>query len=144
MDNVDGVITLLGGLREVGVQVGLDDFGTGYSSLSYLHRLPLHTLKIDRSFILTASQTNAHQTGQPKATAQNWQIVRSIVMLAHGLGMKVVAEGIETVEQLEQLAAMNCDLAQGYLLSTPLDAGAATALIKAGLHRDFKNRINVD
>ncbi len=130
MENVERVVTLLQGLREVGVQVGLDDFGTGYSSLSYLHRLPLHTLKIDRSFIHTAGQDT-----------QNWQIVRSIIMLAHGLGMKVVAEGIETSAQRDQLRAMDCDLAQGYLLSTPFDAGAATALIKAGLHQDFATRI---
>ena len=144
MENVDGVVTLLRGLREVGVQVGLDDFGTGYSSLSYLHRLPLHTLKIDRSFVHTASQMTPQngQSDPQQHDAQNWQIVRSIVMLAHGLGMKVVAEGIETSEQRDQLAAMNCDMGQGYLLSTPFDAGAASALIKAGLHRDFKNRIH--
>ena len=131
MENVERVAILLRGLRDVGVQVGLDDFGTGYSSLSYLHRLPLHTLKIDRSFIHTAGEDE-----------QNWQIVRSIVMLAHGLGMKVVAEGIETLEQRDHLAAMKCDFAQGYLLSTPFDAGAATALIKAGLHQDFTARLH--
>ena len=142
MENVEGVVTLLRGLREVGVQVGLDDFGTGYSSLSYLHRLPLHTLKIDRSFVHTASQSAGESGEQHALQGQNWQIVRSIVMLAHGLGMKVVAEGIETAEQRDQLATMNCDLAQGYFLSTPFDAGAASALIKAGLHQDFKKRIN--
>ncbi len=130
MENVDRVVTLLGSLREIGVQVGLDDFGTGYSSLSYLHRLPLHTLKIDRSFIHTAGEEQ-----------QNWQIVRSIVMLAHGLGMKVVAEGIETTEQRDHLAAMNCDFAQGYLLSVPLDAAAAAVLLGSGLHQDFASRM---
>ena len=126
MENVESVVNLLSELRAVGVQVGLDDFGTGYSSLSYLHRLPLHTLKIDRSFIHTAGRDD-----------QNWQIVRSIVMLAHGLGMKVVAEGIETRQQFDQLAAMNCDFAQGYLLSIPLDAGTATTHIQTGLHQTF-------
>ena len=126
MENVDHVISLLGQLRNLGVQVGLDDFGTGYSSLSYLHRLPLHTLKIDRSFI--------HDTGEEK---QNWQIVRSIVMLAHGLGMNVVAEGIEMAEQYQNLSGLNCDYAQGYFLSQPLDSNHATALIKSGIHREF-------
>ena len=124
MENVERVAALLRGLSDIGVQVGLDDFGTGYSSLSYLHRLPLHTLKIDRSFVHTTD-----------GELQNWQIVRSIVMLAHGLNMKVVAEGIETGEQLAHLQSMNCDFAQGYFLSIPFDADTATALIQAGLHQ---------
>ena len=131
MENVDHVISLLTQLRNLGVQVGLDDFGTGYSSLSYLHRLPLHTLKIDRSFI--------HATGEEQ---QNWQIVRSIVMLAHGLGMNVVAEGIETSEQSRHLVSLHCDFAQGYLLSQPLDLRSATALIESGIHQEFAHHIS--
>ena len=126
MENIEGVAVLLRGLERLGVQVGLDDFGTGYSSLSYLHKLPLQTLKIDRSF--------AHSAGEDR---QNWQIVHSIVMLAHGLNMKVVAEGVETGEQRAQLAQMNCDYAQGYYFSPPLDGPGATALIGQGLHQQF-------
>ena len=130
MENIESVAILLRGLERLGVAVGLDDFGTGYSSLSYLHKLPLHTLKIDRSF--------AHSAGEDR---QNWQIVRSIVMLAHGLGMKVVAEGIETEEQRAQLADMNCDYAQGYYFSKPFDAPSATELIAQGLHQRFLSQI---
>ena len=132
MENIENVAMLLRGFEKLGVSVGLDDFGTGYSSLSYLHKLPLQTLKIDRSF--------AHSAGEDR---QNWQIVRSIVMLAHGLNMKVVAEGIETDEQRAQLAEMNCDFGQGYFFSTPFDGPSATEIIAQGLHEKFAGRVLV-
>jgi EAL domain-containing protein (putative c-di-GMP-specific phosphodiesterase class I) len=92
------------------IHFSIDDFGTGYSSLSYLHKLPFRELKIDRSFI-------AEMTTKPEIT----QIVRTIIALARTVGMKVVAEGIETREQLALLRALGCDYGQGFLLSVPLD-----------------------
>ncbi len=101
-------VEVLQALRRLGVRVQVDDFGTGYSSLRYLHTLPLDSLKIDRSFIAQLT------TGQPG------MVVRSILALAQGLELQVVAEGIETSEQLEQLRGLSCTYGQGYLLSRPL------------------------
>ena len=105
-------------LRALGVQVQIDDFGTGYSSLGYLQRLPIDTLKIDRTFV---SRIGKDGNGS--------EIVRTILALAHELGMKVVAEGIETDEQLSKLKAMECEYGQGYLFTRPLDSQMASTLI---------------
>jgi diguanylate cyclase (GGDEF)-like protein/PAS domain S-box-containing protein len=118
MENIDAAIETLESLRSLGVEVSIDDFGTGYSSLSYLHRLPIDTLKVDRSFVSRMASNN-----------ENTEIVRTIVMLAQSLDMKVVAEGVETSEQLSQLQILRCEGAQGYLFSRPLDAEAASALL---------------
>ncbi|WP_088891317.1 bifunctional diguanylate cyclase/phosphodiesterase [Leptolyngbya ohadii] len=107
-------------LKNLGVQVSIDDFGTGYSSLSYLHRLPVHTLKIDRSFV---NRLGAH--------GENSEIVEAIVMLAHRLGIEVVAEGVETTEQMEQLRVIRCTQAQGYLFSPPRSASDITTQLIA-------------
>jgi diguanylate cyclase (GGDEF)-like protein/PAS domain S-box-containing protein len=106
---------VLRALKRREVQVYLDDFGTGYSSLSTLHRLPLDALKIDRSFVggMDGGTTGAHKGAE---------IVRTIVALARSLGVRVVAEGVETHEQLAALRALGCDFAQGYLISPPLPA----------------------
>jgi diguanylate cyclase (GGDEF)-like protein len=119
MENAETASMMLTQLRALGVQLSIDDFGTGYSSLSYLHRFPVTTLKIDRSFISRMS-----------AGLENSEIVRTILTLAGNLGMEVVAEGVETEEQLAQLKSMRCDYAQGYLFSKPVDADAAAALFK--------------
>lgn len=116
---VDTVTERLLQLRDLGVQLGIDDFGTGYSSLSYLHRFPIHALKIDRSFVSRMGDRN------------NLEIVKTIVALAQNLRMTVVAEGVETEEQLGQLRAMECDFGQGFLFSQPLDKAAAQTLIAA-------------
>jgi len=110
MENMDMVLPLVKGLRDLGIEICIDDFGTGYSSLSYLHRLPLNTLKVDRSFIMEMSEDRQ----------ENLEIVRAIVMLAHSLKMKVVAEGIETPQQLDLAKNLGCEYAQGHLFSVAL------------------------
>jgi diguanylate cyclase (GGDEF)-like protein len=119
MENADLAISMLNKLRDLGIQLSIDDFGTGYSSLSYLHRFPVNYLKIDRSFI------SGMNLGD-----ENLEIVRSITMLARNLGMEVIAEGIETKEQLAQLRALSCRFGQGYLFSKPVEAAAAALLIQ--------------
>ena len=103
MENAEIATAMLRQLRSLGVQLSIDDFGTGYSSLSYLHRLPVNNLKIDRSFV-----------SQMRPGNENSEIVRTIITLARNLGMEVVAEGIETEEQLGQLKSLACDYGQGY------------------------------
>jgi diguanylate cyclase (GGDEF)-like protein/PAS domain S-box-containing protein len=120
MENAEIATAMLRQLRSLGVQLSIDDFGTGYSSLSYLHRLPVNNLKIDRSFV-----------SQMRPGNENSEIVRTIITLARNLGMEVVAEGIETEEQLAQLKALACDYGQGYLLSKPVTAETATALLQS-------------
>lgn len=105
-------------IRALGVQLYIDDFGTGYSSLSYLQRLPVTTLKIDRSFVEAMNDS-----------AASVELVRTIVTMAKGLGLKVVAEGIETPEQLARLSALGCDYGQGYLFSQPLPPAELEAFI---------------
>jgi len=119
MKNAEIATAMLVQLCALGVHLSIDDFGTGYSSLSYLHRFPVKALKIDRSFI-----------GRMGHGGENSEIVRTINTLAQNLGMEVVAEGVETVEQLEQLKSMKCTLGQGYLFSRPMDANTATAFIQ--------------
>jgi diguanylate cyclase (GGDEF)-like protein/PAS domain S-box-containing protein len=117
IENIDDAAMTLRRIKALGIRLSLDDFGTGYSSLSYLHRFPIDTLKIDRSFV---SRINL-----PK----NTEIVRTILALAGNLGMDVVAEGVETREQILQLTGMNCEYVQGYLLSKPIDGRAMRDLI---------------
>ena len=118
MENSETAITTLNRLRDLGVQLSLDDFGTGYSSLSYLHRLPVNFIKIDRSFVMRMSESK-----------ENEEIVRTIIRLAQNLKMKVIAEGIESAEQLEQLKHMECEYGQGYFFSRPLEAEKAESFI---------------
>ena len=108
-ENIEAAVGLLTQLRNLGVQLSIDDFGTGYSSLSYLQRFPIDTLKIDRSFVT-----------QMMENEENLAIVRTIVALAQNLGMDVVAEGVETEDQLMLLRKLECEHGQGYLFSTPL------------------------
>jgi EAL domain-containing protein (putative c-di-GMP-specific phosphodiesterase class I) len=118
MANADGVIALLLRLKSLNLKLGIDDFGTGYSSLSYLHRFPMDTLKIDRSFV-----------SQMDEASNDAEIVRTIIMLSHTLGLDVIAEGIETQAQLETLRQLGCEHGQGYFLAKPLSSDAATALL---------------
>ncbi len=118
MQDVDFTVSVLRELQVMGIHISMDDFGTGYSSLSSLMCFPLHTLKIDQSFIrnLTTNPSNA-------------AIITSVVTLGHGLNLKVIAEGVETLEQLAFLRSAKCDFMQGYLFSQPLNAEAATQFI---------------
>jgi diguanylate cyclase (GGDEF)-like protein/PAS domain S-box-containing protein len=118
MDNIDAATEMLRQLRDLGVQLAIDDFGTGYSSLSYLHRFPIDTLKIDRSFVTRMSENN-----------ENTEIVRTIVVLAQNLGMDVVAEGVETNEQLVLLQKLGCENGQGYFFSKPVNSDGAEKII---------------
>ncbi len=118
MENIDTAINMMKELRALGVQLSMDDFGTGYSSLSYLHRFPISTLKIDRSFVSRMDGNN-----------ENREIVRTIVMLARNLGMEVVAEGVEGENQLSQLIALECQYGQGYFFSKPAQADTAAELL---------------
>jgi diguanylate cyclase (GGDEF)-like protein len=118
MENAELATNTLLQLRKLGVHLSIDDFGTGYSSLSYLHRFPVNTLKIDRSFI-----------GRMAKGDENSEIVRTICTLANNLGMEVVAEGVETREQLELLRSLNCEYGQGYFFSKAVDAEKATAMV---------------
>jgi diguanylate cyclase (GGDEF)-like protein len=120
MDNAEEASAMLVQLRSLGVQLSIDDFGTGYSSLSYLHRFPVNTLKVDRSFV---ARMGDH--------GENSEIVRTILTLASNLGMDVIAEGVETKGQLAQLKAMSCPYGQGYLFSAPVEAERAAALVGA-------------
>lgn len=118
MDNLEAATKILLALREKKIQLSIDDFGTGYSSLSYLHRFPVDTLKIDRSFI-----------EQMQSNQGNSAIVKTIVALAHALNMDVIAEGIETTSQLTQLKLLKCEHGQGYYFSKPLTKEEAEELI---------------
>jgi predicted signal transduction protein with EAL and GGDEF domain len=109
---------VLAQLKALGVRLSIDDFGTGYSSLSRLRRIPVDTLKIDRAFI-------SNMDSDP----ENREIVRAIIMLAHNLGLKVVAEGTETEEQINLLKQLNCEMAQGYFFSQPADDQAMLKLL---------------
>jgi len=119
MQDVQQNIRTLSLLRGLGIHIAMDDFGTGYSSLSYLARLPLNSLKIDRSFI--AEMANS---------AQDMSIVTTIIALAHSLNLRVVAEGVETAAQSKLLKLLKCDEAQGYLFSKPLPAAEIETLLR--------------
>jgi EAL domain-containing protein (putative c-di-GMP-specific phosphodiesterase class I) len=109
MEDVRFSIASLRSIRALGVSIAIDDFGTGFSSLSYLTRLPVHTLKIDRSFIIDMA-----------VGPEGMALVSTIISLAHSLKLNVVAEGVETEEQSHLLRVLNCDEMQGYLFSKPV------------------------
>ena len=118
MQNAEQIINVLNKIRELGVRLSIDDFGTGYSSLSYLHRFPIDTLKIDRSFV------SAMEDG-----TENGEIVRTVIALAKALKLNVIAEGIESIHQLHQLRNLGCEFGQGFLFSRPISASDAAALL---------------
>jgi EAL domain-containing protein (putative c-di-GMP-specific phosphodiesterase class I) len=109
-------------LKELGVYLAIDDFGTGYSSLRYLQQLPIDTLKIDQSFVRTLG--SAQETPKTKA------LLKAIAMLGHNLGMRVIAEGVETTQQMDYLAEIGCQEIQGYLISRPLKVQDYEAFVR--------------
>ncbi|MGI0489896.1 EAL domain-containing protein [Pantanalinema rosaneae CENA516] len=123
MTDVEATIALLLRLKELNLQLSIDDFGTGYSSLSYLHRFPTDTIKVDRSFVSRMGDES-----------EDAHIVQTIVMLGHNLGMDIVAEGVETAEQLARLRALKCEYAQGYFFAKPLSCDAIATLLKSDPH----------
>jgi diguanylate cyclase (GGDEF)-like protein len=129
MDRTESSLGVLRQLRALGVRIVLDDFGTGYSSLAYLRQLPLDTIKVDRSFVTDLDVQDP-----------NVGIVRAVVSLAHGLGITVVAEGIETDEQARRLRELGCDMGQGYAWAHPADPVRIGAFVKARLERKTEQR----
>ena len=128
MENAEETIATLEELKKLGVRISIDDFGTGYSSLSYLKRLPIDTLKIDQSFVRNIP-----------ADTDDAAIAMLIISMAHSLKLSVVAEGVETEEQMRSLQSQNCDVMQGYLVSRPLTGADMTAML-AGRSREPINQ----
>jgi diguanylate cyclase (GGDEF)-like protein/PAS domain S-box-containing protein len=124
--NADAAIQMLSQLKALGVDISIDDFGTGYSSLSYLHRLPFSNLKIDRSFVNSMS-----------ANKESFEIVRTIIRLAQSLNLTIVAEGIETNEQLEMLQALKCEYGQGHFFAKALTVEWAASMLFANASMDL-------
>ena len=122
MEHGPGTLSALHGLKALGVKLALDDFGTGYSSLSYLKRLPVDALKIDRSFVASLGRNPEDEV-----------LVSAMIDLAQALGLRVVAEGVELPEQLDRLARMNCDFAQGFHLARPLPVEVASTFLRSNL-----------
>jgi EAL domain-containing protein (putative c-di-GMP-specific phosphodiesterase class I) len=122
MENIVMTAQTITKLRAIGIELSIDDFGTGYSSLSYLHSLPVSYLKIDRSFIARMIEGE-----------ENSEIVHTIIKLAQNLKMKVIAEGIETNQQLAQLKGLNCEYGQGYIFAQPMKSQAAETFIAKSL-----------
>lgn len=118
MTNAEAAIEILRRVKRLGVRLSVDDFGTGYSSLSYLHRFPVDTLKVDRSFV------SSMEFG-----SENGEIVRTVIALAKLLGMKIISEGIESVHQLHQLKILECEYGQGFLFSAPVPEPEARAML---------------
>lgn len=118
MGDVESAIDLMLRLKSLELKLGIDDFGTGYSSLSYLHRFPMDTLKVDQSFV-----------SRMEKSSEDYEIVRTIVSLGHNLGMDIVAEGVETAEQMKLLQQLNCEYGQGYFFAKPLPSDAAATLL---------------
>ncbi len=121
--DVARAVATLGSLRDLGVRVALDDFGTGYSSLGILGQLPVDILKIDRSFVAEMTRSEAGMA-----------LTRAVVELGRVLGLEVLAEGIETPEQLLALERLGCDTGQGYYFAPPVEAAEVEALVERALH----------
>ena len=128
MNDTDAAISTLHALRERGISIAIDDFGTGFSSLSYLRHLPVDKIKIDRSFINNIA-----------SNSKDAAIVQGIIALAHHLDLAVVAEGVETFQQQQQLADLACDIFQGYFFARPMPYEALQAWLK-GTRRSISDR----
>jgi len=122
MARAESTAAILRALREKGIRVAVDDFGTGYSSLSYLRKFPVDALKIDQSFVRQISKSNDDAT-----------IVTAVIAMARSLKLRVIAEGVETLKELEFLRARHCDEAQGYYFSRPVSAAQYAMLLRTGI-----------
>lgn len=118
VENIDFAVDVMSSLKKLGLKLSIDDFGTGYSSLSYLHRLPLSSLKIDRSFV-----------NQMSESVENQEIIKTIVSLAQSLRLEIIAEGVENSSQMKQLKELDCEFGQGYYFAKPLEAKKAESLV---------------
>ncbi|MNG99851.1 Phytochrome-like protein cph2 [compost metagenome] len=118
MHNVDATVVTLQAIKQLGVRLAIDDFGTGYSSLSYLQKFPVDVLKIDKSFVREMGSDN-----------NDARLVSSIISLGKSLNLNIIAEGVETAEQLSFLKAQDCEQGQGYYFSKPLDPAAFARLL---------------
>ena len=118
MENTHAIKIILQQLKKREIKLVMDDFGTGYSSLNYLHNFPLNALKIDKLFVKRMQENK-----------ENMGLVPAMIGIAESMGMTVIAEGVETQEQLEQLRSLNCGFAQGYLFSKPLKQQSVTQFI---------------
>jgi EAL domain-containing protein (putative c-di-GMP-specific phosphodiesterase class I) len=124
MQRTEEIMALFHELTAMGLRFSIDDFGTGYSSLGYLKRFPIHELKIDRSFVKEVT-----------ANADDAAIAKAIIAMAHSLKLTVVAEGVETEQQLKLLSDEGCDRMQGYLISHPLPAGEVVKFLARGFRK---------
>ena len=120
LDNTDGVLNVLNGLRDLGTAISMDDFGTGYSSLGYLQKFPFNKIKIDQCFIY---DIDAH--------ADRRAIIRAVTSLADALGMRTIAEGVETEAELSCIRDGGCNEVQGYLTGRPMSAEAVTKMLQS-------------
>ena len=127
MANAEQTADKLQSFRRTGVSLAIDDFGTGYSSLAYLRRLPITTLKIDKEFI-----------GDLSSDPDDASITTTVITMAHSLGLNVVAEGVETREQLDFLDAQGCDEIQGYWLSPPMESDRCQAFLRDWRPQDIR------
>ena len=123
MQNINKTLTILNELKEMGIKISIDDFGTGYSSLSYLKKFPIDTLKIDQSFI-SSIDINKND--------ENATIANIVIDLGHKLGMNVIAEGVETKDQVDFLKKYACDKIQGYIISEPINEIEFNLLLDKG------------
>jgi len=126
MNDIKHNIASLQAIRALGITIAIDDFGTGFSSLNYLSKLPVDTLKIDRAFVI--------EMDEPEGLA----LVKTIIVMAHALNLKVIAEGVETEHQMRQLLSLNCDEMQGFLFSKPVPADFFAAKFLAPVTPDDK------
>ena len=129
MKSLDANVRILNELRNMGVRVALDDFGTGYSSLNYLRKIPINTLKVDKSFIDGICTNETEEA-----------IADGIIQMAHKMNLEVVAEGVEHQSQLEVLSRKGCNKVQGYLFSRPLPLNDTEELLKRGNFNIVSNR----
>jgi EAL domain-containing protein (putative c-di-GMP-specific phosphodiesterase class I) len=131
MEDLRHAVTILECLRDIGVQISMDDFGTGHSSLAQLRNIPLHELKIDRSFVMSLAEDE-----------HNDVIVKTTINLAHSMKLKVVAEGVEDIETMRRISALGCEQAQGYFLSKPIPSKSFRSWLAKFKPVPFENRRN--